>query len=266
MKEYEFQGKNVEQAIENGLKELNKKQEDVDIKIVNEGGLFKKAKVILCVEEEVSEKPVKEQKVKEVKEEKLAAVVEETLVEIVAEEKPAKVLEEKTEEPENKPAKKSFEKKRDDRVRTENKFSKQTLLDILEKMNIQGEVTLLETDEYTKISISSDKAGQLIGYRGDSLNALQYLLNVMEQKENPQAKRIILDIQGYRDRREEALKALADRTVEKALKTNRYIKLEPMPANERKVIHTYLQDRDDIETFSQGEEPRRYLTIKPIQK
>ena len=77
--------------------------------------------------------------------------------------------------------------------------------------------------------------------------------------ENESGKRIVLDIENYRDKREEALKALAKRTADKVAKTKRYFKFEPMPASERRILHLALQDDDRVTTMSKGTEPHRYL-------
>ncbi len=91
--------------------------------------------------------------------------------------------------------------------------------------------------------------------------SLSYLMSVVCK--NDSKKRIVLDIEGYRARRAEALTALAKRVADKVAKTHRYYKFEPMEASERKIIHTALQDDDRVTTLSKGEDPRRYLMVFP---
>ena len=95
------------------------------------------------------------------------------------------------------------------------------------------------------------------------MNAIQYLANVYVAKNNRHCKKIRIDCDNYRAKREDTLIALANRMARKVAKTNHPVKLEPMTANERRIIHTALADDKFVETISKGEEPYRYLTIYP---
>ncbi|WP_432353695.1 RNA-binding cell elongation regulator Jag/EloR [Sporosarcina sp. A2] len=122
-----------------------------------------------------------------------------------------------------------------------------------------------ETDgKVIRFQLESEKAAFLIGKRGSTLNALQQLAQLVANKGTGTYKVVRIDVGDYRIRREEALTQLADRMADKAIRSGRKVQLEPMPSNERKVLHHALSDRLDIETYSEGKDPRRYLVIEPI--
>lgn len=259
MKSYEFSAKNVDKAIKEGLTLLNKKQEDVDIKILSDGGLFKKAKVLITTDEpDENEEPKAEQKIEEKlenKPDKKEFVKPEEKHKV--EEKTEIKTEVKAEEP--KETEKKPEVKKEERA--DNKTSKEFVEGLLKALKIEGKVDLTEEDEISMVTLSGKDTGNLIGHRGDGLNALQYVCNVVEEKKNPKSKRVVIDIEGYKERREESLKGLAHRCANKVLKTQKPYKLEPMNAYERRIIHTELQTVEGITTISIGEEPNRKIVI-----
>ena len=105
--------------------------------------------------------------------------------------------------------------------------------------------------------------GTIIGYRGETLDSLQYLLSlVVNKNHNLPYKRVILDTENYRNKRKETLKRVADKTAYKVLKNRRLIKLEPMNPYERKVIHATLQNHPHVTTRSEGEDPYRRVIIE----
>ena len=297
MRKYEFQGKTVEKAIEEGLKELGVSQFDVDIKILESGGIFKKARVeiILNDDEEVSfkdavkeevkkaneEKPqVKEQpKVEEEKEEEIEKEAEEIqqVIEDAQEEIEQVVEEVKAVEEEIKEAEQEMEEVEDtcdyeeeqpqektakkERVYADNKGTKQFLEGLFEKLNIEANVEIVEEGEHTKALVSTEKAGFVIGHRGEMLSAIQYLANIVEQKSNRYAKRVVVDVANYRENRDDSLKDLADRMARKVLKYHKSVKLNPMNAYDRRIVHTYLQNFKGVTTHSVGTEPHRCLII-----
>jgi len=253
MKEYEFSSKNVQDAIQKGLSELNLKQEDVDIKILSEGGLFSKAKILIITEEkeEIVETPKKEEKqVKVNKEPKKQIKKEESSVEEQQPKKKEKLKEEKNKEV------------------TENKNEKQSIIFIktlAEKLGVSLETKITKDEENNLfVDMHGEHAGSLIGYRGEGLSAIQYLANVIEQQTETKEERtrILLNIENYKEKREEALKSLAKRMAYKAIKTGRAQRLEPMNAYERRIIHAELTN-SEVNTYSKGDEPRRYLVIEP---
>ena len=111
------------------------------------------------------------------------------------------------------------------------------------------------------VSLTNSELGYLIGYRGETLYALQNILTSIAGKNIENKVRVILDIEGYREKREKTLEELADKVAKTVVKTRKSVTLEPMPAYERKVIHSKLQNDSQVETISIGEEPRRRIVI-----
>ena len=111
------------------------------------------------------------------------------------------------------------------------------------------------------VSITSEKLGFLIGYRGETLYALQSILTAIAGKDVEQRVRVILDIEGYKEKREKTLEELAEKVAKTVIRTKKTIKLEPMKAYERKIIHSKLQGNSRVETTSVGEEPHRRIIV-----
>ncbi|MFZ5645073.1 MAG: RNA-binding cell elongation regulator Jag/EloR [Bacillota bacterium] len=137
------------------------------------------------------------------------------------------------------------------------------MTDILNTMNLEAKIKIAERDNTITLNLEGENLGILIGRRGETLDALQYLVNLSINKNQENRKKLILDIEGYRKRREETLKKLAHKLADKAMQRGRNVVLEPMNSLERRIIHTALQGRDDISTFSEGEEPYRKIIISP---
>jgi len=129
-------------------------------------------------------------------------------------------------------------------------------------MNISIDIKTTVKDNHVTFELSGDKIALLIGRRGQTLNAFQYLIQLVINRSGQDFYRITLDAEGYRKRREETLIRLAERMGQKALQLNRKVKLEPMPPYERKIIHQSLQDKD-VKTYSEGVEPNRHIVIEP---
>lgn len=135
--------------------------------------------------------------------------------------------------------------------------------DILSTMDLNAKMNIAEKDNTVIINLEGENLGILIGRRGETLDALQYLINLSVNKNLESRRKFILDIEGYRQRREDTLKKLAQKLADKATQRGRNVVLEPMNSLERRIIHTALQGRDDISTFSEGEEPYRKIIIAP---
>lgn len=140
----------------------------------------------------------------------------------------------------------------------------------LEHMDITAEISgdVSEPDDLTGkrmnvINIEGDDLGVLIGPRGETLGALQYISRLMVGHKLRQRSNFVLDIEGYRSRREQALRRLAERMAEKVIKRGRAMTLEPMPPNERRIIHMTLRENTTVETHSVGEGERRKVRIVP---
>lgn len=254
MRSCEATGKNIEQAIQNALLELKAPREDVDIKILSEGGLFKKAKVLVSISEDALEKYEKREKLKEdtfaedfIKNKINISQTTEKKVKIITDDEISTVeSEEKVEKTE----------------RQERKLSGEEFLQgILSALELEGTVEKTEDEKYVHYELNGENLNDLIGHHGDCMMALSYLMNSVCKTED--RKRVVLNIEHYREKRAEALTSLAKRMADKVVKTGRYFKFEPMDASERKVIHTALQNDDRVTTLSKGEEPHRYLIVFP---
>lgn len=284
MRSYEFTGKSVDKAIKEGLETLGKKQEEVDIKIISEGGLFKKAKVVINIEDEADfntsfknkEEAKKEAEEKKVEEPKPQPKVEEKpepkperhnleeKVEVVEQKEPAKeeVVEEK--EAEENTLQQELEDKRkryEEKHCENNQTSVEFIQGLMDAMKIESKVSLEERRDSSNVLIETEDAGKVIGYRGDCLTAIQYLANIIEGNKNPNAKRVVVDSGDYKSKREETLRNLAIRVASKVESTGRTYKLEPMNAFERRIIHTELQNYPSVETHSEGVEPHRRIVV-----
>lgn len=295
MKSFEFSGKNIEKAIENGLNELNKKREDVDIKILSEGGIFSKAKVQISFEEENDEQIASTIAKEEIcgcdcgcddcgcddevclgncdcgcddcdcgcnENEECDCGHKECCDEKVCEcencDEETLIVNEKSEN----------NKKEKQYLSSDEVFDKinEIFKNIFKSLNINGKVMILENDEAYEVKVSGDdNISSLIGYRGEALNAYQVLINSFVELKN-KSKRILIDVENYRNRREESLKNLAERIAKKVVKTNRSHKFEPMSSFERHVIHEALSNFDGVSTHSEGVEPHRCLIVEPVKK
>lgn len=140
--------------------------------------------------------------------------------------------------------------------------AKAFIRDILDSMGVKAEIRLKEEDNVIKISLTGPDMGILIGYRGETLDSLQYLISLVVNKgHDVEYKRVILDTENYRLKREETLKRLARRIADKVRKTGRPVKLEPMNPYERRVIHSALQNDFYVNTYSEGDEPFRRVVV-----
>lgn len=136
------------------------------------------------------------------------------------------------------------------------------LHEIAEAMKMSIHVERHSSEDNTVLQLTSDDdIGILIGRRGQTLDALQYLVNISSNRVSEGHVRIVLDAENFRERRRKTLEELASRLADKALRTRRDVVLEPMPSHERKIIHTYLQDHPNVRSFSKGEDPNRRIVI-----
>jgi spoIIIJ-associated protein len=234
----------VEEAIEKGLQDLGLTENDVDVEILDEGkkgflGLStRQARVALMIKNQQAEKAVKH-----TEPEKPKAV----------DKAPAKVKEkpEAGDEPE------------------EVAIARETINIILEKMLVNADVSvrLGEGDENriqpVLIDIEGNDLSFLIGRKAETINALQYITSLIVDRECGRWVPLQIDVQHYRQRREEELRKLARRIAEQVASTGRKQVLEPMPPNERRIIHIELRENPNVETESTGEDPRRKVTVRP---
>ena len=139
------------------------------------------------------------------------------------------------------------------------------LKDLMVKMNLNVNIKTFFNDECVFIEVDGEDAKVVIGKRGQTLDSIQYLTNLVTNKEKENYLRVVIDVEGYRSRREKTLERLAVKLARKVQKYGRSVKLEPMNPYERKVIHSTLQGLDDITTRSEGEEPYRRVIIEKVK-
>lgn len=253
-------GKNIEKAIENALLELKAPREDVDIKILSEGGLFKKAKVLVTISDDAKDKYIKKEEKRkaasEVKEEKKEEKKEE-FKEKKQDDKPKK--EEAKKEKTVEKSEESQEEEKEEYVYKD--ISPMAFLKgFFEAAGKDVVINESEDDKFVTYSVEGENLGELIGHRGECFFAISRLLGAVCGKSE---KKILLDIGGFREKRAESLTALAKRVANKVSKSGRYAKLDPMNPSDRRIIHTALQDDQRVTTLSKGSEPYRYVIIFP---
>ena len=151
------------------------------------------------------------------------------------------------------------------------RVAQETVAELLEKMGVRAEVTARygEAEKGHRPPVLVDISGHdlsiLIGRRAERLNALQFITRLIVGKELGRTVTVIVDVEHYRRRREEQLRRMAKRMAEQAARTGRRVSMEPMPANERRIIHIALRDDPRVTTESVGREPRRKVTIIPVK-
>ena len=230
--------KTTQEAVENGLKELKVSKDKVDIKVLESEN--KKSFFSILTPRVVK--------------------VELTLKENVKQEK-----NDRREVQEEKP-KREYDRNIEDINEAKNRVEK-FLKDWLSKVDESLEYSIKVEDYTIMININGNAAGLLIGYRGETLNAMQTILSTIANRNFNDKIRLILDIENYREKRAKILEELAEKVSKTVLKNGKNITLEPMSAYERKIIHSKLQDNDKVETYSIGEgDNRRVVIAKKLNK
>lgn len=225
-KELEITGKNIEDAIEKGLQELNCSKEEVEIKVLDEGtkGLFglmgsKPARVLLTIKDKSQIKETKKEKKEEPKKEidfDLAC-----------------------------------------------KNAQEYVSKIISMMNIKIDDIKVSHDEDTvNIEVSTDSGSLLIGRSGQSLNALEYVVQLMLNTNSSTRAKVTIDTENYRQKQQERLKTLINKAIEYVKRTKKIYRFDPMSAKDRKFIHQYFKDLGGFDTFSEGEGAMRKVGVK----
>lgn len=267
MRTVRITAKTIEAAVAEGLEKLGISREEAVVHVVEQpsSGLFglihKKMAVVDIsapdeeAEEEISEEaPVAEIPAEEAKEETPAEVPQaEEAAEEVKEEAPAEEKKAEREEP-------TFDPEEQKKVAEE---AKTFLAGVFAGMHLAVTMECRMTEERIMINLVGDGLGILIGKHGQTLDALQYLTNLAAGKSFRHHYFILLDVENYRERRQDTLEALARRLAGKVKRTGEEIRLEPMAAGERRIIHLALQDDHAVSTNSEGEAPYRYVVIRP---
>jgi spoIIIJ-associated protein len=244
----------VDEAIEKGLSDLGLTREDVEVEILDAGsrGLFglgsRQARIRLSIKTRSNQdRAATERRVRSV----------EAVHSAVAAPAAARVEEHEEE---------TFPEEEEYDLRV----ARETVSELLEKMRVRARVTVrygeageLKDTRPILVEIHGNDLSILIGRRSETLNALQYIASLIVGKELERWVPLMIDVEGYRQRRERQLRQLARRMADQAIHTGRRQILEPMPANERRLIHLELRDHPNVTTESIGEEPNRKVTILP---
>ena len=134
-----------------------------------------------------------------------------------------------------------------------------------EALNLDADVEVEQDEEGIRGVLIGDDLGLFIGRHGQTIDAVQHLAFKVANRDGERGVRVVVDAAGYRARREQALHRQADEAAAGAVRSGRPVALDAMSATERKVVHEYLKDRDDVETYSEGNEPDRHLVVAPLE-
>ncbi|WP_027399627.1 RNA-binding cell elongation regulator Jag/EloR [Anaerovorax odorimutans] len=258
--------KDIDEAVRLALMDLKLTEDQVNVIVLEEPtrGFFglgsKLAKV--RVEKKIEPKEEKKEFIPENKSQsRLSSNVkndekiknEKTKVEIKPEKKAIKASEE---------SKFSFKEKPKDLIEIKDGPALDFLFEIIDKMGLKLGIRAYQNEDSIYVEIEGKDSGTIIGKRGQTLDAIQYLTSLVVNKNKEKYIRVIIDAENYRQKREKTLEQLANRLADKVLKTNKSVRLEPMNPYERKVIHATLQLNPDVTTRSEGEEPFRRVIIE----
>jgi spoIIIJ-associated protein len=137
------------------------------------------------------------------------------------------------------------------------------LEEVAEGLGLEVDVEVDQEDDVLRGCLHGEDVGLFIGRRGQTIDAVQHLAQRIVFPDGPSDVRVVIDANGYRERRSEALRADADEAADEAVSCGAPVELDPLPPFERRIVHEYLRDRADVETHSEGDEPDRYLVITP---
>ena len=249
----EMTAKTVDEAVAKALKELNITAEEAVVEVLEEGkkgflGMFSKDAKVRVTAKEVTV-PV----VEEITEEEVKVEVETEAEENVKEEAPAATEERAAREP------KKFVVN-DEAVAKAREFLQKVFNAM--KIEVVMEKFVNKNDGTVTFKLHGADMGILIGKHGQTLDSLQYLTNLVANKNSAERVRVIIDVEDYRDRRIETLNRLAYRLADKVKRSGERVALEPMNPHERKIIHMALQNDRRVTTLSEGDEPYRHVVIE----
>lgn len=255
MREIEIKATSVEQAIAEGLIELGASRDQVDIDIITEPKLFKKACVKISLKPEINlvssdvdktvDSPITEDKTEPLaKSETTEIVTESTISDSVILSSSEQII---------------GEYDKDDAHIID------FVSTLFKNMNLNCTLKVSSTRDTLSILIGGEDSNLTIGYRGETLDAIQYITLLVANKPVRFAKRLVIDAEGYREKRAATLTALSKKLASQAIKSGKAIELEPMNPFERRVIHTALQENPAVTTLSEGDEPNRFVVICPVK-
>jgi spoIIIJ-associated protein len=137
------------------------------------------------------------------------------------------------------------------------------LEEIVDGLGLEVDVEVEERGDVLGGRLEGEDVGLFIGRHGQTIDAVQHLAQRIVFPDGPSSVRVVIDANGYRDRRAEALRGEADDAADEALSSGKPVELDPLPPFERRIVHEYLRERGDVETHSEGNEPERYLVVTP---
>ena len=136
---------------------------------------------------------------------------------------------------------------------------------VVEALDPDAEFKLVDDGEVIKVDIDGPDMGQIIGRHGNTLDAIQHIAYRAASVDRDDMRRVEVDAGGWRERRAVELREMADDAADEAIDSGQSVSLEPMSASERRVVHEYLREREDVDTTSEGREPERYLVVEPLE-
>ena len=242
-------GTDIDTAVELALADLKLTIDEVDVTVLEEPsrGFFGIGSKLALVR--VEKKKTHEVKEPEKKEKKTV-------------EKAEKAQTQKTATPKKEEIKKEIEVKEENLVPCEDHEALRFLKEVIKEMGLDLDITAKKGENSLYLDIQGKDSGTIIGKRGQTLDAIQYLTSLVANKESEVYTRVVVDAENYRAKREKTLEALANRLANKVVKTKRSVKLEPMNPYERKVIHAALHDHPKVVTRSEGQDPYRRVVIE----
>ena len=264
--------KTVDEAVEKALLELKATRDEVDIEVIEEPsggflGLIGGKDAIVKVRRKMDHKDIVDSILKDEEIESVRSVLDEKAKEEAAAESEeeaevseADEVEEESEQAEGAAQLPAFEYLNDEELED---LIREYIDRIMSAMDLDYtlSVDFNENEIFVSIDGKREETGIIIGKHGSTLNGIQIVLSAMVNQRSEEFRRVIVDCSGYRKRREQVLKRIAGKTANKVLKTNKSIKLEPMNAQERRIIHACLANVDGIRTRSEGKEPHRRVVI-----
>ena len=255
----------VEQAVKIGLSKLNITEDQAVVTVINEGkkGLFgfgkQDAIVEISAKTKISLNDLAEE-TKEVEEAAVVAVESQTVAEPVVPIQEVSPLVEET----------VLVEETEEVVESEDKYETSVSLeavaryleDVIKAFGAEAKVSVEASSREVHFNIETDKSGLIIGKHGKIIDALQSLAQVMVHRGHHRRVAVLLNVGDYRDRRAGILESIAERTARQVLKTKQAVILDPLPAFERKQIHSHLSQIEHVKTHSEGVEPNRYLVVE----
>ncbi len=258
----EVEGKSIDEAIFSGLEQMGLSFDEVDIEILQENskgflGIGKSLAKVRLTKREGNPTAWDNEPAKETPRQ----AKPEAAPQPAKQEKPRREVPQRTAKPEPAPKKEII-----GTPVSADEPAIAFLSGILRDMGIECGIKAVRNEDGLFIDISGEGMGRIIGYRGETLDAIQYLTSLVENKDSEEYTRVTIDTENYRQKREMTLIRLAERLAQKAIKSGRRVSLDPMNPAERRIIHSALQGVSGVTTASEGEDPNRRVVITPVRR